>query len=168
MKPPTRLRAEFLEIARTIVSADRAARRAGRAQNTIGAIQRAMERAFVAGSTFTPQDDDEVVNWLTLVPKARAALARIALSGFLAGASNPVILTPVPSPTGRLRWSLRGESNDQSSTLANGGVSSLLRAGALQDLPDGRLELSLLGREIYADYRRRRDAGEPLPLEGFQ
>lgn len=168
MKSPTRLRAEFLEIARTIVSADRAARRAGRTQNTIGAIQRAMERAFVAGSTFTPQLDDEAVNWLTLAPKARAALDRIALSGFLTGESDPVVLTPVASPSGRLRWSLLGESNDQSSTLADGGVSSLLRAGALQELPDGRLELSLLGREIYADYRRRRDAGEPMPLEGFR
>lgn len=168
MKPPTRLKAEFLETARTIVSADRAAKRAGRTQNTIGAIRRAMERAFVAGSTFTSRDDDESVNWLTLAPKARAALDRVAFSGFLDGASDPVILTPVASQTGSLRWSLRGASDNLNSTLADSGVSPLLRAGALQELPDGRLELSPLGREIYADYRLRRDVGEPLPLEGFR
>lgn len=168
MKPPTRLKAEYLEIARTIVNADRAARRVGRAQNTIGAIQRALERAFTAGATFTPQTDDEVVNWLTLAPKARAALDRIAFPDFLNGPSRGVVLTSVLSPTGTLRWSLRDTDNDTAPSLADGGVSPLLRAGALQERPDGRLELSPLGREIYADYRRRRDAGERLPLEGFR
>ncbi|MGO1164722.1 hypothetical protein ACTOV4_22930 [Brucella sp. C7-11G] len=48
-KISARLRAEFKEVARQIISVDRMALKHGSSQNTIGAIERAMVDAFQLG-----------------------------------------------------------------------------------------------------------------------
>ncbi len=169
MKPPRRLKGEFSEIARNIINEDRAARRMGRTQNTIGSIARALERAFEAGTTFKPQEDDNALTWMTLPPRGRAALDRICFGATVSEeAAQRVFLSPCHTTTGSLRWVVGDPAEPQAQSLADGGVAPLLRLGVLERLTDGRVTVTGVGRNLYAEYRRRRAAAASLPLEGFR
>lgn len=80
-------RAEFKEIARSIIARDRTARKNGWSQNTIGEIERALVTAYISGRSETTMRPAapavDFVNWIEIPPRARDALwfMSVAISG---------------------------------------------------------------------------------------
>lgn len=184
LKPSTRVRAEFREVARDIIARDRRARKNGLSQNTIGEIERAMIKAFVVGQeTLISGHEDhripESLDWLDVPPRARETLAhmtfsfsnrfRTALSdSHEQFAANELEVFEV---SGRKRWAFVRQDVRSDRSVADGSVSPLLKLGLIRPLPDNevRYELTESGVKLCREYWRRSDADDPtLPRQSMR
>jgi hypothetical protein len=146
MKLPTRLKAQFREQARRIIDADRLARKAGRSQNTIGEIARALEQAYragLAGPSYSSATDDEV-DWMTLPPRARQALEYLAgppIAGTTQTSLAAITLAKLESGPKLGRWEVHFNSHVGSWTLSHGAMAPLIRLGVMgpSSTKNGRL-----------------------------
>ncbi|MFP7675661.1 hypothetical protein ACG74X_20190 [Marivita sp. S0852] len=163
-------RAEFREIAREIIREDRAAKKYGYSQNTIGAIERALKSAFLdgraIGSGEIPDSINSNLTWEQLPPRARDTLSSMSF-GFSARLNEK---TYPPSAIrrfltdGKYRWrteALDGSLHDHS--VADGSVRPLVKLGLIAEDPsaDNRFELTTPGIEHCEDYWRRSDFDDP-------
>lgn len=164
-------RALFKEWARRIIANDRAARKYGRSQNTIGVIERALVDAFQMGQAgFTPSPQNEtIINWIEIPPRGRDVLWSISLSlrSSRVPSEEPIMLETV-IVEGRKRWRhLNNRGGDLARTFSTGGVHPLVKMGLLDVVEDqhDQLVLSTKGVATCKDYWRRWDEGDPtLPV----
>lgn len=173
MSLSARLKAAFREQARRIIDSDRQARKAGRSQNTIGEIARALEQAYRAGlegSSASSAAAAEEVDWMTLPPRARQALDYLGGSP-LAETTQAVLaaitLARLDSGPELGRWQVQFGNHIGSWTLSHGAMAPLIRLGVMGPCltKAGRLGLTPLGLRIMEDYLRRAREGDPsLPL----
>jgi hypothetical protein len=175
--PPidTRLLAEFKERAREIVSRDRAARRLGQSQNTIGAIERALARAFKLGRASQSGDadtkldpsDDGAIDWVQIPPRSRNTLWSLSVGhARWKNGEGPPLLQHF-SDNGRDRWRIAGEISATMDSFSKGGVGPLVRLGILEpaDGTGGLLRMTEKGVATCKEFWRRWDAHDPtLPL----
>jgi len=171
---PTALKAEFQELARRIVRADRAARIGGRSQNTIYAIGKALEGAFKRGRDMEADDGaPESLSWEMVPPRAREALHFLGVFARRDGAERaprPVRLEREFGPAERPGW-LLAESEQSDRRFVSGAIQPLVRLGLLLPVEPGggMIELSERGMALYDEYQRRRDQHDPtLPLESIR
>lgn len=173
MSLSARLKAEFREQARRIIDSDRSARKAGRSQNTIGVIARALEQAFragLAGSGASSSAAAEEIDWMTLPPRARQALEYLCGSP-LAETTRTVLaaitLTRLDSGPELGRWEVVFGKHVGSWTLSHGAMAPLIRLGVMGPCltKAGGVGLTPLGLRIMEDYlRRAREGDASLPL----
>jgi hypothetical protein len=164
-------KSDFHEMARRIVAADRAARKHGRSQDTVSAIRRAMESAFRLGQI--QRDAEEMpkpLRWEDLPPRARQALHYL---GFVANlnadrSSRGGVALDVAGGV-RRKWRVIGTATPDLA-FAEGTIMALHSKGLLEydESSDTVLKISDAGLALYAEYLRRREAGDrTLPLEGM-
>lgn len=167
---PLTLKAEFHELARGIVRADRAARMAGRSQNTIGAISRALEAAFKRGRDASAiVSDASIFPWEAVPPRAREALEHLGAMARLRDGENPLLLARDGSAKARPGWLVVGQETAR--PLVSGAIQPLIRLGLLEvvETQADRVTLSARGLAVYDSYRSRRSQGDrTLPLEGMR
>ena len=173
------LRAAFKEHARRIIAQDRAARKYGRSQNTIGEIERALVQAFTLGrdggtitaNTSPTSDAGDVVDWAMIPPRARDSLLHLSI--WLCrgrGTPEPQIVAERVIVDGRERWrdiEDRGQPNPHTSSASS--VNAFVGMGLLefQGEDHGLLAITDKGLATAQEYWRRSDARDPtLPLIG--
>lgn len=163
-------RAIYKEIARQIVSNDRAANKRGVSQNTIGEIQRALASAYVAGCKQgqkpVQQPTSRALTWLQIPSRSRDTLSSLTHC-FSARFSRPEY-TPAQimrfNREGKWRWShidINGELEEHS--VADGSVQPLVRLKLLAPLKTKQdvHELTEEGVRICKDYWERSDRDDP-------
>lgn len=176
-KVPSKIKSDFREIARRIVSEDRAAKRYGYSQNTVGAITQALERAYKDGLVFAnkpipkTEDRNSFIRWEEIPPTSRDVLfsisSQINIDNNLqkAGAN---ILVLVPSDAATLRWAqLSCVGTENPHLFAQKGIGPLLRLGILAptDETGTQQKLTKKGLATITEFRRRWDEHDPtLPL----
>jgi len=170
------IRANFKEEARRIVSADRAANRSGRSQNTIGEIERAMVRAYKLGQQTHNQvaesaKQNDVVDWIVLPPRSRDVLMYMTFS-FSSFRSKPtyvadrlIFVDQKPKP----RWYSVNEEGHSANEIGflDGPVQKLIKLKLLEPCSaDANVfELSTLGIQTCKSYWQRSDENDPtLPI----
>jgi len=169
---------KFKELARRIVSDDRFATQNGLAQNTIGAIERALMAAFKDGIAARHEEADEgvpehgsedAVAWEDVCPTGRRVLHRLTIfysSEYREATFVPSELLKVED-TSRMRWSVWTEAGKSTHTVSDKGVRPLVRNGFLEVHPESseRLRLTKKGDAAARAYWSRRDARDgTLPL----
>ncbi|RWI48087.1 MAG: hypothetical protein EOR16_33625 [Mesorhizobium sp.] len=172
-----RLRAHFNEWSRRIIASDRAARKYGRSQNTIGEIERALAEAFLlgrnGGETVLSNEPSgkDFIEWIEIPPRARRTLFSISAGlGYHSKqriASPPVLERVLVG--GRHRWRVVGDNDKYSRPFSDGGVSPLMRLALLErlDEPGTRFALTELGIATCREFWRRwKDRDPTLPLMG--
>lgn len=170
------IRAKFKEEARRIVSADRAANRSGRSQNTIGEIERALVRAYklgqeTDGGTSTSTKKSDVIDWLVIPPRSRDVLMYMTFS-FSSFRSKPTFTADrlvhsdeEPKP----RWYAVNDDgySVHERGFLDGPVKKLVQLELLKPSGAGSnaLELTNLGIETCKTYWQRSDMNDPtLPI----
>ena len=134
-----RVRAEFKEIARNIVLRDRQAKKLGRAQNTIGDIERAMVTAFRFGQEVGDQpipsiepDADAALAWEVVPPRGRQTLDGMCWRPAGSDTEMPIGLRRV-EVDGRERWARVYRSGIVDSyPIHPHGVNPLCKLGVLE------------------------------------
>ena len=170
-----RLRAEFREAAREIINRDRAARKFGLSQNTIGEIERAMVRAFQLGRELgtapdaPPRPAHLGIDWEEVRPRGREVLIDMTHRSDAFEVVNPIGLRCVDI-VGCKRWAQVWADNKQSDrTVAAGSVNPLIQDGLLELRDDTLLVLTAKGRATCEAYWRRRAVEDStLPKEGLR
>lgn len=168
----SRVRAQFKEIARRIIADDRAAKRNGNSQNTIGSIERALVDAYLLGresdATNAPcqEQKTESIDWIEIPPRSRDTLSSMTFR-FSRRYGEPDFR---PSriergfDEGRLRWTIISvEGLRRERTIADGSVAPLIRSGLLgpSDADPELFELTDLGVAACREYWRRSDRDDP-------
>ncbi len=168
---PNIRKAKYRETARRIISADREARKFGRSQDTISEITLALERAYKQGAAEAhrtpprqpkPSSDRDVVDWILIPPRARAAFSRIMMW---------LHATQIAPNAGGLQWSGSAWAffdKPRSSLTHHWGkttIAPLIRLALLKAEPgeDTLLYITDLGRRTYAAYQQR-DAADDSTL----
>jgi hypothetical protein len=164
-----RLRAEFKEIARSIIALDRQAKKLGRSQNTIGDIERALVGAFVFGQELgdapytVPKAEDAGTDWEEVPPRGRDVLTNLTYRSDQYKVTTAIGLRRVPGG-GKARWGSQYESGYAlDHTVADGSVSPLVRIGLLAP-SEGDEELLVLtakGQATCDAYWRRLQERDP-------
>ena len=172
------LRAEFKETARSIISDDRVARRRGRSQNTIGAIETALVRAYEIGRKSATQSKEDLptttdlITWIEVPPRARNTLINMS------HCFDVRFGRPDKGPSkierfdvgGRSRWRIIDELAVSDHSVADGSVRPLIKLGLLApSLTEPNVyELTLQGVALCKEYWKRRAEGDSsLPLEAI-
>ncbi len=168
-----RLRAEFREVAREIISRDRAARKYGTSQNTIGEIERAMVRAFQLGqklgtAPYAPRPAHLGIDWEEVRPRGRDVLMNMTYRSDAFAIVNPTGFRCIEID-GRERWAQVWADGRQSDhTVAASSINPLVQNGLLE-LHSGLLVLTAKGRATCEAYWRRRAVDDPtLPRESLR
>jgi hypothetical protein len=168
-----RIRAQFKETARRIIGDDRAAKRHGSSQNTIGSIERALVDAYVLGRESDARDEPLIkqeapglIDWIEIPPRSRETLSSMTFR-FSSRYGEPDFR---PSrfersfDEGRWRWTIvSGEGLRRERTIADGSVAPLIRSGLLRPSsadPD-LFELTDLGVVTCREFWRRSDRDDP-------
>ena len=161
-------RASYKETARKIIGEDRAARRHGASQNTIGAIERALVAAFLEGCAQGSSAEAEVdeLTWNQIPPRSRETLSSMTLwfsnrAGHGKGRANRI---ETFQQDGKQRWSIvdaEGERREHS--VADGSVQPLVRLGLIERVPDDPSVYGLTeqGLRLCRDYWTRSDRDDP-------
>lgn len=166
------IRAMFKENARRIFSSDRAANRAGRSQNTIGEIERAMVEAYKLGQEGkVPPADNDVVDWLVIPPRSRDVLWYMTLS-FSSFRSTPTFAADrllLDEGSAKPRWFPVGDEGRSVNErgFLDGPVQKLVQLRLLMPSKTNErvLELTDLGKKTCVYYWERSDANDPsLPI----
>lgn len=166
------LKAHFREVAREIINRDRQARAFGGSQNTIGEIERALVKAYLAGRSHghaPVQENVEPtgVDWVLLPPRARDTLrSMVSFHPATGEAPEPAHLRR-HAGNGRARWQYvsarTGTPMYGEHTISDGGVAPLLRFGLLIALEEDGSTLCLTerGMETVRQYNKRSAANDP-------
>lgn len=172
-----RLRAQFKEQARGIVGRDRAAHKHGWSQNTIGKIERALDRAFQLGQEFgatpfpPPWPEHLGIDWEEVKPRGRDVLMGLTYRHETFPVENPIGSRRI-SDNGRTRWaSIYANDRVSEHSVASGSVDPLVRIGLLApaDASGETLVLTAKGRATCEAYwRRRADGDRTLPKESIR
>ncbi|MER8600505.1 hypothetical protein NKH09_21845 [Mesorhizobium sp. M1339] len=173
------LRAHFKEGARRIVARDRAARRYGQSQNTIGEIERALADAFLLGrdareiGALNKPLTQGLVEWIEIPPRARDTLFSVT-GGFCRKhgqqTSSLVALERI-FVNRRHRWRVIGDDSVQAKTFSDGGVLPLVKLALLERSAESNTSLRLteLGIATCREFWRRWNDRDPtLPLMGMR
>lgn len=163
-------RAEFKEIAREIIREDRAANKYGYSQNTIGAIERALKSAFLAGKAVgsgqMPEAVDTGLTWEQVPSRARDTLTSMSL-GFstrLRDRTDPPYAIRRYFKDGKYRWSTEADDGSlHDHSVADGSARPLIKLGLIAEDPNSadRFELTAAGIALCQDYWRRSDVNDP-------
>lgn len=166
-------RAEFKEIARSIIARDRTARKNGWSQNTIGEIERALVAAYISGrseTTIRPAASvADFVNWIEIPPRARDALwfMSVAISGSgHDGEGFEVELVKREEAKGP-RWHEVARVDDTRPGFSTGAIRPLVRLGLMEDPGQGgdNLRMTPLGVRTCLEFWRRWNEGDKsLPV----
>lgn len=170
-----RLRAQFKETARIIISRDRTARKFGSTQNTVGDIERALVQAFQLGqeigdSSFAPPRPDHLgISWEEVNPRGREVLRGLSYGSSDYGIEDAIGMQSMELD-GRTRWvKIYPDGRVSDHTVASGSVDPLVRLGLLTSHGDGLLVLTPKGRATCEAYWRRRAASDlTLPKESLR
>ena len=166
------LRAQFREIAREIINRDRQARAFGRSQNTIGEIERALVKAYLAGRSHGHEPNQENVeptgvDWVLLPPRARDTLrSLLSFHPAMGEAAEPARLRRL-AENGRVRWQYintkAGTPVYGEHTISDGGVAPLVKFGLLIAVEEDGNTLCLTerGMRTVRQYNRRSAASDP-------
>lgn len=172
------LRATFKEWARRIIAHDRAARKYGQSQNTIGEIERALAHAFMIGREADARpllektSTQKIVEWIEIPPRARDTLFSIS-SGLSKEDNEPVSAQVVLErfrDGNRTHWRIEGD-NKYPETFSDGGVAPLVRLAVLGPIDESgtRVALTTLGVATCREFWKRWNANDPtLPLMGVR
>jgi hypothetical protein len=172
-----RLRAQFKEVAREIISRDRRLNKAGRSQNTIGEIERALVQAFALGQELgdapysAPRPEHLGIDWEEVSPRGREVLSGLTYRHDQFEVTNPVGMRCVQIGQ-QVRWASEYQTGRVSDhTVAAGSVNPLVRGGLLapSESDEGLLVLTPKGRatcEVY--WRRRAEGDRSLPKESIR
>lgn len=167
-------RALFKEQARWIVAEDRYARKAGRSQNTIGEIERALVRAYLLGAQLQVEGDAQpvgrpdpaFVEWVQIPPRARHALWTVTVSVGHAHREDVEPHVVLRKDGGvRLHWHWVGHREPTS--FSDGAIAPLVRLGLLAVDEKDRDLVALTERGLHTsrEYWRRWNARDPtLPV----
>jgi hypothetical protein len=166
----------FKEEARRIISADRAANRSGRSQNTIGEIERAMVRAYKQGQEASSQPakgsgSSDEVDWILIPPRSRDVLWYMTLS-FSSFRSTPNFVPDrliCVDEEPKTRWYSISQSDRSGMErgFLDGPVQKLVQMKLLapSHTDPNILELTELGKGSCKSYWKRSDANDPsLPV----
>lgn len=170
-----RLRAEFREAAREIINRDRAARKYGASQNTIGEIERAMVRAFQLGrelnaTPYAPPRPVHIgIDWEEVQPRGREVLMSMSYRSDALEVVNPIGMHRVEID-GCERWvEVWADGRQSDHAVAAGSVNPLIQGGLLELCDSGSLVLTAKGRATCEAYWRRRTVADPtLPKESLR
>lgn len=178
LKVESRLRAAFKEVARVIIARDRAARKHGHSQNTIGEIERALvkayaigfEKAMIPGTSPVGSEGGLVLDWIEIPPRARNALWSLTL-GIKPGPGHapdePITIERI-TLDGRSRWIGSAHRNRKDArTFSSGGICPLINLGLFAPVEgrDDILRITSKGVAICKEYWRRWEEHDPtLPL----
>lgn len=171
-KISARLRAEFKEVARQIISVDRMALKHGRSQNTIGAIERAMVDAFQLGQELGLSEEpyfqttNAFVDWIEIPPRARDTLSEISFRlGY--GENRPetisVRLLRLVTPKG-IRWVEETKADrEDARSFSAGGINPLIKLALLAPVEGNEdlIQLTEKGVLTCKEYWRRSDERDP-------
>ncbi|KAF0111564.1 MAG: hypothetical protein FD163_2517 [Hyphomonadaceae bacterium] len=188
VKVSSAIKAQFRETARNIISNDRAARKLGMSQNTIGLIQSCLLKAYKGGyqAAILGHDEnsisEEQLTWEMIPPKGRNFLEQLTM--FYGRLYHPYMATPPDVDTnevflissviinGKIRWVIeRHTHNADVRSFSNGAVFPLIKLGlfSLEDDALDLFKLTNLGVEICKEYWRRSDANDPtLPKSNIR
>lgn len=170
-----RLRAQFKEMARDIISRDRTARKYGSTQNTIGEIERALVRAFQFGQEIgeapiaPPRPDHLGIDWEEVSSRGRGVLMGLSYGSSGYNIDDAIGMRGFEQG-GRTRWAeVKADGRTSDYSVAAGSVNPLLREGLLAAREDGLLILTDKGRATCDRYWARRAAGDrTLPKESLR
>ncbi len=161
-------RASYKEIARNIVNADRAARRHGTSQNTIGSIERALVAAFLDGRKHDAEREAETeeLTWIQVPPRSRETLCNMTFwfSTKVGNGENRADRIECFSENGTQRWSIvDADGKRRERSVADGSVRPLIRLGLIDQMPDNSdlYGLTTKGRQLCQDYWKRSDQDDP-------
>ncbi len=166
------MRSVFREMARDIIARDRHSRRHGLSQNTIGAIEHALVKAYAlgrgsqAGRTPTRRSHSgTVVDWISIPPRSRDTLVSMtaSFSGRLVTPDYKPYEIERFSEDSRIRWAIVSHGVREHRSIADGSAAPLVRMGliAAVDASGGRYALTTLGMATCRDYWHRSDADDP-------
>ena len=171
------LRASFKELARSIIAKDRAARKYGHSQNTIGSIERALVKAYTMGleagaSTDLAKSEGKtgIIDWIEIPPRARDTLQLMTFGFSHLMASHQVEPAQIERfiDDSRYRWRLTGDrERSDAHTFSDGAVTPLIRMGLLAPVAGEEYVFNLtdMGIATCREYWRRSDANDPtLPI----
>lgn len=163
-------RAIYRETARRIVSADRAARKYGLSQNTIGEIERALVAAWQDGCHQGGiSKKDEVATdptWLQLPARSRTTLESLTFwfSKRHGAAEDRADRIECFEAEGKARWRRIDENGQRDvHSVADGSVRPLVRLGLLASTPETPdiYSLTETGLKLCRDYWARSDMDDP-------
>lgn len=168
------LKSQFKEIARNIIKYDREARKSGKSQNTIGAIQGALMNAYRLGyqEAIEPISDanqqETFLNWAIIPPRSRRLLSHLTFCfcqrhgqpnfhNHQIDEIEPIILD------GKRRWKRKQDKIDKFLiSYSDGAIQPLIKLGVVE-LASGysdSYKITALGIETCKEYWRRDDAGD--------
>jgi hypothetical protein len=176
-KVPRSLRNDFRETARRIIADDRAARRYGRPQNTVGVITNALEHAYRQGDDHAlspPADRVEsapAIRWEDIPAASRNILFCIAplLERWSPLAHRGMSLfVKIPSSTSTPRWALRSETAEpRAPRYSKKGIGPLLKLNILVSPDEHQDDLAIteVGLATLRAFQLRWDQNDPrLPI----
>jgi len=172
-------KAEFKEVAREIINKDRYARSVGTSQNTIGAIERALVKAFLRGRscgrlTVSETSPAKFLEWILIPPRGRQTLASLLPFDPFTGVSGEAAMLKRVISDGTVRWQQicgrTGNPMHDDHVIAAGSVDPLIKLSLLiaKNEESSILGLTELGIQtvlIYNARSFRRDL--TLPKIGF-
>jgi hypothetical protein len=171
-------RAIYRETARRIVSADRAARKHGLSQNTIGGIERALVAAWQDGCRQAGMiEKDEVATsptWLQVPARSRTTLESLTFwfSKRHGPAEDRADRIECFEQDGKVRWrTVDADGRRDDHSLADGSVRPLIRLGLLASTPQAPdiYSLTEIGLQLCRDYWARSDRNDPdLPKQSLR
>lgn len=162
-------RAIYRETARRIVSADRAARKHGLSQNTIGEIERALVAAWQdgcrKGGMIEKEESAPGPTWLQLPARSRDTL--LSLTFWFSkryGKEDRADMIECFAEGGKARWRKIDNSGQRDAhSVADGSVRPLVRLGLLASSPETPdiYSLTEIGLNLCRDYWARSDMDDP-------
>lgn len=168
------LRAQFREIARDIISKDRFARKHGLSQNTIGEIERALMKAYTAGSMSQTNDKldtapqlESFVDWICIPPRSRETLIAMTHQLSVRFPTNNHELHQLERFMlgNKIQWAVLYPEGRSTHSIADGSVSPLIRMRLIVSVEgdETRYTLTPLGTATCQKYWARSDADDPKP-----
>ncbi len=163
-------RAIYRETARRIVSADRAARKHGLSQNTIGEIERALVAAWQDGCRKGGMIEKEEAapgpTWLQLPARSRTTLESLTFwfSKRHGPAEDRADRIECFAEGGKPRWRrIDADGQRDAHSVADGSVRPLVRLGLLASSPETPdiYSLTETGLNLCRDYWARSDMDDP-------
>lgn len=164
-----RIRSLFREQARAIIQRDRAARRYGHSQNTIGTIVTAMVKAYELGlrgvGDLKNDPLPESIRWDDLSPRARELLDWASHYHAVRIDKGPPHFSELQCciVANKPRWFRIDNGRLSDRSYANGSVTALLKHGLLAPVEEieGRYRMTEKARIICQNYWHRFAARDP-------
>lgn len=161
-------RSSYKEAARKIIGEDRAARRHGVSQNTIGAIERALVAAFLEGRAqgASVEVEADKLTWNQILPRSRETLSDMTFwfNTRTGHGEDRADRIETFQKDGKQRWSVvNADGKRTERATADGSVRPLVCLGLIESVPDDPNVYGLTehGLRLCRDYWSRSDRDNP-------